>query len=585
MRDAAGYDAAMAGTGRGEGSDGLPAWAAAGLLAALVLLPGLGAVGLVDPWETHYAEVARRMVAGGDWVHPRWRDAFFFSKPPLVLWGAAAGLALLGPGLVEWAVRLPVALLSVALVAFSAAAVERLAGRRAGLLAGVALATTPFLVLFGRQLVPDAPLALLTTGALLAFAVGMLDPRAGPGFGRGGWVLLALAVLAKGPMGLLFPAAALGAWALVTGGWGRLRRVLLEPVGGRDLPAGPLLFLALAVPWYAAMALFPGRDESGLTFLERFFLHDHLRRVLVGVHAPVPGGGALAYLGWIGVGTFPWVAGIPGGIAMAVRARRMGWRDRPGDALALLLALAGLAGWGMAALTATRYPHYVLPAAAPLVVLAALFLDRLVEEGLRRHAVAAALGFAAVAVAGTALARRPRLVAALFTYDPRRPWPAALFTGPATVLTTLAAAVVLGLAVSALLRSARAATLVVAGVALVSAAWISHVHWRELAPQRTQREVFALLRAAGARPEEPVVAWRMRWRGEVFYGGEGVLDVIDRGRMQELAARPGRIWVVTEAERLESLEGTVADARRVRVVEPVSGRYRLVELTDRAAPP
>src|SRR5512137_2903470 len=124
----------------------------AAFLAAALFLPGLGSVGLWDPWEPHYAQVSREMIERGDWVHPHWRDAFFFSKPPLLLWTGAAGLALLGDGAgAEWGLRLPVALLAILGVAFAAAAVARLvshrASRRAALLAGMALATAPFVAL------------------------------------------------------------------------------------------------------------------------------------------------------------------------------------------------------------------------------------------------------------------------------------------------------------------------------------------------------------------------------------------------------------------------------------------------------
>src|SRR5512137_777623 len=326
----AGADRAARGAG--------PVAAAVALLGALLLVPGLGSVGLVDPWEPHYAEVARQMLVRADWVHPWWREAGFFSKPPLVLWSGAAGMASLGPGALEWGVRLPVALLCIGGAAFAAAVVSRLASRRAGLLAGTALVTAPFLVLFARQALPDGPLVALSTAGGLALAVPLLDDRAGAGWAAGGWVLLGLATLAKGPIGLALPAAALLAWLVVTGEWRRAPRLLaLVRVGRVPVPLGPITFLAVAVPWYAAMAAWPVRDESGWTFLQRFWRHDHLRRLTSGAHVPVPGGGLVAYLGWIAVGTFPWVAALPGGLAASLR-----WRAGARDGAAGLALLCGL---------------------------------------------------------------------------------------------------------------------------------------------------------------------------------------------------------------------------------------------------
>src|SRR4051812_11305290 len=58
----------------------------AGGFAALVLVPYIGAVGLWDPWETHYGEVAREMIQRNDYLHPYWENAWFFSKPAFAMW-------------------------------------------------------------------------------------------------------------------------------------------------------------------------------------------------------------------------------------------------------------------------------------------------------------------------------------------------------------------------------------------------------------------------------------------------------------------------------------------------------------------
>lgn len=67
--------------------------------ATAIFVPFLGAVGLWDPWETHYGEVAREMIQRNDFVHPFWENAYFFSKPAFTMWLQATGLqaADLGP--------------------------------------------------------------------------------------------------------------------------------------------------------------------------------------------------------------------------------------------------------------------------------------------------------------------------------------------------------------------------------------------------------------------------------------------------------------------------------------------------------
>jgi hypothetical protein len=424
--------------------------------------------------------------------------------------------------------------------------------------------------------------------------VALLDDRAGAGWAAAGWVLLGFAALAKGPVGVVLPLAAILGGLVVTGEWSRATRLLaVERLAGVPVPVGPLAFLAIAVPWFAIMAGWPGRDESGWTFVQRFWIYDHLRRAGAGAHVPVPGGGWLPYLGWIAVGTFPWVAAVPGGLGEAIRTR-----GEPGDSrggLALLCALWAAAGYLVVGIAATRYPHYVAPVIPPLLVLAALFLDRLVDEGPARHAVAGVLGAAALAATGLALVRAPRLLTALFTYDPRRSWPGAaidalhgeirlggipLSLRPGPALGAVTAVALAGLALGAARRSGRLAAGGLVAAAVLSASWISWIHWPDLAAHWTQREVFRLLRQQRPGPAEPAVAWLMNWRGETFYGENRVREIADPARMREAASRLGRLWVVTEEERIPALRGAVGGAKRIRVAGPASGRYRLLELSD-----
>ena len=55
-------------------------------LSLAVLLPGLWSFQLIDPWETHYSEVGRRILEDDDWVHLKWQNEVFRSKPVLTFW-------------------------------------------------------------------------------------------------------------------------------------------------------------------------------------------------------------------------------------------------------------------------------------------------------------------------------------------------------------------------------------------------------------------------------------------------------------------------------------------------------------------
>ena len=84
-------------------------------------------------------------------------------KPPASLWVMDLSVKFFGAN--SWSVLVPQALEGVAAVALLYAAVRRVSGPTAGLLAGAALATTPVAALMFRFDNPDALLVLLMTAA------------------------------------------------------------------------------------------------------------------------------------------------------------------------------------------------------------------------------------------------------------------------------------------------------------------------------------------------------------------------------------------------------------------------------------
>ena len=151
-------------------------------VAVGVILPFLGAVGFFDPWETHYAEVARQMVVRDDYLYPFWKDAHFFSKPILLFWMTAPGYALLGadgpgpmPVGVELVGRLPSALLGILTIAMVFIVARRFWSRRAATFSALVLATSPMWAFMSRQAITDLPYVALASIGLLALAPTLFD--------------------------------------------------------------------------------------------------------------------------------------------------------------------------------------------------------------------------------------------------------------------------------------------------------------------------------------------------------------------------------------------------------------------------
>jgi 4-amino-4-deoxy-L-arabinose transferase-like glycosyltransferase len=154
----------------------LPLWRRHGFwllaLTMLVYLPRLGSIGLIDPWETHYGEVAREMLSRDDWISLWWaQDGWFWSKPILNFWAQGLSFAAFGVkwgsdqmlqgvalGRVpqpEWAARLPVLLMAVVGQQLLYIGVRPYVGRLAAFLGGLVLATTPYWYLLAHQSMAD----------------------------------------------------------------------------------------------------------------------------------------------------------------------------------------------------------------------------------------------------------------------------------------------------------------------------------------------------------------------------------------------------------------------------------------------
>jgi 4-amino-4-deoxy-L-arabinose transferase-like glycosyltransferase len=165
-----------------------PALRRPGLLVMLMIcslyLPLLGTTSLWDPWETHYAEVAREILARNDWISLWWaQDKWFWSKPVLTFWMEALSMGLLGvdfmpdanPANPEWALRLPTIGMSLAALAAIYATVRRSFGPRAGALATLVTATMPQFFFISHQAMTDLPLAAAITIAACCLLVAMQE--------------------------------------------------------------------------------------------------------------------------------------------------------------------------------------------------------------------------------------------------------------------------------------------------------------------------------------------------------------------------------------------------------------------------
>src|SRR5581483_7519202 len=120
-------------------------------------------------------------------------------------------------------VRLPSVFASFLTVLLAARWGRRLKRPGGDLLVGEVLASMTLFALLARVALVDPLLMLAVTGALTCADHFLLDrdpAGRGPRFWRlGFWGALAVAALAKGPVGIVLPLASVGGYALMTGEW------------------------------------------------------------------------------------------------------------------------------------------------------------------------------------------------------------------------------------------------------------------------------------------------------------------------------------------------------------------------------
>jgi len=356
---------------------------AAFAVAAVCLFGRLGSLPLVQPDEGRNAEVAREMKDAGTWLVPTYDGLPYLDKPAFYFRAVALSMTAFGEN--ETAARLPAALAALALLALVYAFCRRAWGERAAGLAVLVVGTTPLVVAFARIVIFDMMLALFVVGAIVAgYHAEEVD---GPARSR--WYLAAtacsaLAVLVKGPVGLLLPLLVLVAFNLLDRNRAALRRLFA--------PGNQLLFLAIVLPWFFGLALrrhdFPyyGLVEESL---HRFTTSAFHRTAPFWYYAPV----VVAVL-------FPWSVLLPESAVAAWRARARWTRaDR------LLIAWSAVVVLFFS-ISQSKLPGYVLTAVIALGMLTARVLDLAFaapDGRARRLVLRGALALAVLAAAGAAL--------------------------------------------------------------------------------------------------------------------------------------------------------------------------------------
>jgi 4-amino-4-deoxy-L-arabinose transferase-like glycosyltransferase len=404
-----------------------PAFAIALSALWLILVGGiaffwhLGSIGLIDETEPLFAEASRQMYLTGDWITPFFNGTTRFDKPALIYWCQAIAYSIFGVN--EWAVRLPSAIAAMTVIGLAFYTVQwQLAKQdaleqvfrpsRRWLTAGIvaaAMALNPEMIVWGRTGVSDMLLTGCIGSALLCFFLGYASRKdtGTRGYGDAGkedtetnvslfsaspslpfsasfsrspipnkwylacYVLIAGAILTKGPVGIVLPGLIIGVFLLYLG---KLREVVRE----MRLLLGMLIILGLSLPWYVLVIW-----RNGWNYINSFFGYHNIERfteVVNGHTAPW-----YFYFLVVLLGFAPYSVYLPLSMARLKFWQRKYWCSQErSQQLGLFAFFWFVSIFGFFTIAVTKLPSYVLPlmpAAAILVGL--LWSDLLKDAGTR----------------------------------------------------------------------------------------------------------------------------------------------------------------------------------------------------------
>jgi 4-amino-4-deoxy-L-arabinose transferase-like glycosyltransferase len=283
------------------------------VFCSLLFILGVGRWDLWDPDEPRYAQVAKEMVNGGDWILMHVNGKIYEDKPPLFFW--LIGLSsFLWQGFTSFSVRFPGAFLGTLTVILTFFLGKKLYTSRTGFLSGLILATSFEFAYLSIRADIDATLTFFTTASLFCF-LQWCQYKKGEGGEKkytrsltiyGFYISMALATLGKGPVGFILPLLVSLIYLLFQKDW--------EGIKGMRIPSGMVLFLAIVLSWYL-----PAIFKGGETYLNATLFHQIIDRFAKGTSHVRP---FYYYFANFPADFLPWFLFLPGAIVLGLSEKK-----------------------------------------------------------------------------------------------------------------------------------------------------------------------------------------------------------------------------------------------------------------------
>ncbi|HUU01590.1 MAG TPA: glycosyltransferase family 39 protein [Myxococcota bacterium] len=392
------------------------------LLVSALYLPRLGSYAFWDPWESHYAQVAKEMGDHGSWMDTWYRGQNrWWSKPILPLWLLRTSFAVFGvhdpssPWL-HFAGRLPIFLLALLGILLTYGWVSRLFSRRAGVYSALVLATSPMYAMLAHQLMFDLPFVALCTPAIGYYFLSRSE-HGKPGHLIAFYVLTGFAFLSKWLLAFFIPAGIIFVFLVLrwdSGFFARVGRATWIGAGLFMAACAAYFFFSVKDPAFAGMlslvslslvlVFLMGRDATtlmgagsrknwigfgallavilpwhvfmiakhGWPFVREAVIYHHFDRAAGTIGKQE--GTFDVFFKQLAFATYPWVTLLPMAFIRIIR-----WKPSDFEGAGkknLLVLLGAIVPWAAFSLFQTKFHHYIFPVVPFMAVMVGVYLAR-----------------------------------------------------------------------------------------------------------------------------------------------------------------------------------------------------------------
>jgi len=240
------------------------------VLSYLFFVMGNSLLYLTNPDEVFYAQTAKEMLQRGTWNVPYIFGEPQFEKPILTYWLIRVGFLLFG--VTDFGARFFSSIFGIiGVVAVYLLALLGYKNEKKAFLSAMVLMSSGIYIGMARIILTDVIFSVLILLSLTSFYWAYIRRERKTTGVILFYVFSSLAVLTKGPLGFIIPLSViiLFLWSVKE----------VKFLFCKSSCLGFLIFLLIAVPWYALVI-----KQYGHTFTHEFFYNDHIRRLIEAEH-------------------------------------------------------------------------------------------------------------------------------------------------------------------------------------------------------------------------------------------------------------------------------------------------------------